>query len=121
MESLLRREIANCVTNEIRDPRIGFITITRVEMTDDLQSVTAYYTVLGAENKNGTMTQQALDNLRGFVQRSYAKAVSMRRVPLLNFKQDAAEDKRFEMNELISKARATDPRVENESKDDELA
>ncbi len=47
LESLLHREIATCIQRELKDPRIGFITVTRVELTADLHQVNAYYTVFG--------------------------------------------------------------------------
>ena len=51
LESFLRREIAAVMSSELRDPRLGFITISRVEMSPDLSSVTCYYTMLGVEQK----------------------------------------------------------------------
>jgi len=107
LESLLRQEIAVAVQQELNDPRLGFITITRVVMTDDLQQVKAYFTVLG-DPKARTLATQALEAARPFVQRIYAKAVRTRLLPQLSFVYDDVEYKRTSMDDLIAKARATD-------------
>jgi ribosome-binding factor A len=107
LESLLLREIAVCVQQELRDPRLGFITITKVVMTDDLHEVKAYFTVLG-DPQARNLASQALQAARPYVQRSYAKVVHTRLLPQLSFVYDDVEYKRTTMDDLIAKARATD-------------
>jgi ribosome-binding factor A len=107
LESLLHREIATCVQRELRDPRIGFITITRVELSEDLHVVKAYYTILG-EPVARRLAATALTQATGFVQRYYAPSVKTRSLPLLTFVYDDVEEKRSTMSELIRQARATD-------------
>ena len=107
LESLLHREIATCVQQELRDPRLGFITIVRVEVTADLHNVTAYWTTLGDETQR-RLASKALEQARGFVQRSYAPVVKTRLLPTLSFHYDDAEDRRRGMDDLIRKARSTD-------------
>jgi ribosome-binding factor A len=107
LESLLHREIATCVQQELRDPRLGFITIVRVEMTNDLHNVTAYWTLLGDQSQR-RLAAQALDQARGFVQRHYAPVVKTRLLPTLAFAYDDADDRRRGMDDLIRRARATD-------------
>ncbi len=107
LESLLHREIATTIQQELRDPRLGFITVTRVVMTADLHQVKAYYTVLGDE-KARRLAAQALDCAKGFIQSRYAPAIKTRLVPLLSFVYDETEKKRGDIEDLIRKARATD-------------
>lgn len=107
LESVLQREIATCINQELKDPRLGFITIVRVEMSDDLQQVRAYYTVLGDQKKR-RLAEQALTHARGFVQGRYADVVKTRRLPTLVFVYDDAEFRRQTMTDLIRAARATD-------------
>ena len=109
MESMLRREIATTVATELRDPRLGFITITRCELTEDFDQVTAYYTILGGDGSSRGLVEQALRSARGYVQRSYAKSVRMRRLPRLAFAYDEVEVQRQDMDDLIRRARASDP------------
>jgi ribosome-binding factor A len=108
LESLLHREIAQCVQQELRDPRLGFITVVRVELTADLQQATAFYTVLGDE-KQRRLVAAALDHARGFVQKRYAPVVATRLLPTLQFAYDDREEKRQTMDDLIRRARASDP------------
>lgn len=107
LESLLHREIATCIQQELRDPRIGFLTVTRVEMTADLHTVKAFYTVLGTDSQR-RLAAQALDHARGFIQRYYGPSVKTRLLPTLSFAYDDAEGKRQVMDVLIRQARATD-------------
>lgn len=107
LESVLQREIATCINQELKDPRLGFITIVRVEVSEDLQQVRAYYTVLGDQTKR-KLAEQALTHARGFVQGRYAAVVKTRRLPTLSFHYDDAEFRRQTMSDLIRAARATD-------------
>ena len=107
LESLLHREIATCVQRELRDPRIGFLTITRVELSEDLHEVKAFYTVLGKPTAR-RLAAAALLQATGFVQRYYAPAIKTRSLPLLTFAYDDVEEKRSTMSDLIRQARATD-------------
>jgi ribosome-binding factor A len=107
LESLLHREIATVVQQEVRDPRLGFITIVRVEMTEDLQQAKAYYTVLGDERQR-RMASQALESARAFVQTRYAPVIKSRHVPSLRFVHDDRAEQGHRMEDLIRKARATD-------------
>jgi len=108
LESLLHREIATVIQRDLRDPRLGFLTVTRVEMSDDLQLVTAFYTVLGGDSQRRTVAR-ALDDAVGYVERAYAPVVRTRLLPRLRFAYDDREAKRQDMDELIRRARSTDP------------
>jgi ribosome-binding factor A len=108
LESLLKREIATEVTTRLRDPRLGFVTITRVVLSGDLQLATAYYTQLGPDKKR-RLCQQALDAARGYIQGAYAPHLRTRNLPKLRFVYDEEEDRRHAMDELINRARSTDP------------
>jgi ribosome-binding factor A len=107
LESLLHREIATCIQRELKDPRIGFITVTRVEMTADLHQVKAFYTVLGTPSER-RQAAAALDQARGYIQRQYAPVVKTRLLPTLSFAYDDLENKRGNLDDLIRKARASD-------------
>lgn len=106
LASLLHREIASAVRG-LDDPRIGMVTITRVEMTGDLQQVTAFWTVLGGLRER-KLAEHALASARGFVRTSYAPAVRTRLLPALLFSFDDREEKRAAMQEIIQRARRTD-------------
>ena len=107
LESLLHQEIATAV-QQLRDPRLGFVTITRVELTGDLHQCTAYWTVLGDDTQR-RLTTHALDAARAHVQQAYAPAVKTRLLPQLRFVPDDAERTRHDIDALIRRARASDP------------
>lgn len=107
LESLLQREIAVCVQQELKDPRLGFLTVVRVEMSTDLQQVKAYWTCLG-DMKQRRLAEQALAHARGFIQGRYADVVKTRRLPTLSFHYDEVEFQRNAMDDIIRKARQSD-------------
>jgi ribosome-binding factor A len=106
LASLLHREIATAVRG-LDDPRLGLTTITRVEMTGDLQLVTAYWTVLGAMRER-RLAEHALESARTHIRAAYAPAVRTRLVPDLRFLYDDREEKRERMSDVIGRARRTD-------------
>ncbi len=107
LESVLRQEIAICVQQELKDPRLGFVTILRVLLSDDFHEAKAYYTVLG-DQKQRRLAEQALNHARGYIQRQYADVVKTRLLPQLSFVYDDAEFKRQTMSDLIRHARESD-------------
>jgi ribosome-binding factor A len=108
LASLLHREIATCLQRDLKDPRLGFLTVTRVELSDDLKKVTAFYTLLAPDSKR-RLVAAALESARGYVQRAYAPVVKTRLLPILSFAYDDLEQRRQGMDALIKAARASDP------------
>ena len=106
LASHLHREIATLVA-QLDDPRLGMVTITRTEMTGDLQSVTAYWTSLGGLRER-KLAAHALESARPHVRRGFAKAIRTRLVPELLFSYDDQEAKRTHMAGIIDRARRTD-------------
>lgn len=96
--SAIRREISNIIQEELKDPRIGFTTITKVEVTPDLRDAKIYYSVLGDEKKRRS-TEIALKNARGFIKRLIGDRLKLRFMPEMTFKID----KSFEYQEKIDK------------------
>jgi len=79
--------ISELLIKGLKDPRIGFVTITGVKVTDDLHLATAYFTVIGnAEEKKAS--GQGLNSARGFIRKEMGKNLHMRYVPELNFQYD---------------------------------
>ena len=108
LESLLKREIASYIHRELRDPRLGFLTVTRVEMTGDLQQATCYYTILGSDSDR-RLARKALSGARGRIISAFAPVLRTRLLPRLLFSYDEQEDRRQRMDDLIRQARHSDP------------
>ena len=81
--------ISELLVKGLKDPRIGFVTITGVKVTDDMHLATVYFTVIGndAEKK---ATEQGLNSARGFIRKEMGKSLRMRYVPDIVFKYDAS-------------------------------
>jgi ribosome-binding factor A len=80
----LRAEITDLLTREVRDPGIGFLTITHVKVTPDLQVARLYYTTLG-DDKTRRDTQRALERATPFLRRHIGRRLRLKRVPELEF------------------------------------
>jgi ribosome-binding factor A len=84
----------------LKDPRIGFVTITAVRTTSDLSTARVYVSVLGAEKKiAGTI--EALNSARGVLQARLNRELRIKRIPLLTFEYDPTAEYAVRMNKLI--------------------
>jgi ribosome-binding factor A len=83
---LLREEISEIIIKRLKDPRVGFITVTGVEMTDDLKSARVYVSVL--ERQNTQETLKVLNSAAGFIKKEVARDISLRSTPHLVFFED---------------------------------
>jgi ribosome-binding factor A len=83
----IRQELAVLLAREVHDPGVGFVTITRVKVSPDLQLARAYYTTMGDEPARRE-TARALDRATPFLRRHIGERVRLRRVPELRFELD---------------------------------
>jgi len=87
----LKREISEIVQYKLKDPRLGFITITKVEVTPDLRIAKVYYSVLGSVQEEAK-AQQGLESSAGFVRKLIGDTIKMRYTPELIFKIDKSAE-----------------------------
>jgi ribosome-binding factor A len=85
----VRAELALLLTREVHDPGIGFVTLTRVQMSPDLQSARVFYTALGDDTARRN-TARALDRAVPFMRRQIGRRLHLKRVPELTFIYDAS-------------------------------
>ena len=83
----IKHEVGNILLEEVRDPRLGFTTITRVELTPDLRFARIFFSVYGDE-KQWKDTQDALEHAAGFIRRVLGQRLNLRFVPEIVFKID---------------------------------
>jgi len=82
---LIKEEIASLILHgEIKDPRIGFVTITRVDLTPDLKEARVYFSQIGSD-KDKDKSRDGLNNASGFVRRYLAKRLDLRHIPKVIF------------------------------------
>jgi ribosome-binding factor A len=84
VRDLLREEIADIIIHKLKDPRIGFVTVTGVDITDDLKNSIAYISVLKEEEKKSTL--EILNTAKSFIRSELAKRVRMKTIPSLEFR-----------------------------------
>lgn len=83
----MKKELGEIIYQKLKDPRVGFVTVTDVEVTGDLQNATIYISVLGNESeKNATL--KGLDKAKGFIRTEIGKRIRLRKTPELEFKFD---------------------------------
>lgn len=102
MASLIQAELSELVLRKLKDPRIGFVTITGVDVTPDLKSARVYYSVLGGE-KEGGKTQKALEHSAGFLQHGIAGALKLRFTPKLSFHTDPSLQEGEKIERILQK------------------
>ncbi len=96
----VRNEIAELLTFAVRDPGIGFITITRVRVTPDLQQARVYYTTMGDE-KARRETQRGLERARPMIRRHLGRRMRLRRVPELQFFFDESVGRQDRIEQIL--------------------
>jgi len=107
----VRELVASVVRTQIKDPRLGMITITDARITGDLRDATVFYTVLGdAAAQAGTAA--ALDSAKGLVRSTVGKALGLRHSPTLTFVHDVVQDHAKHIDDLLAQARTADTEVQ---------
>jgi ribosome-binding factor A len=107
----IRGELGSLLARDVHDPGIGFVTITRVQMTPDLQQARVFYTVLGDE-KTRRSSSQALDRAAPFLRRQIGSRLRLRRIPELKFTYDesiAGQDRIEQLLKEIQTAGSPEP------------
>ena len=88
LENTILRSLTQILRKEVKDPAIGFITITAVKLTSDLSYLTIYYTTL--DNEKIEDTSKALERSKAFIRNQLGKHVQIRKLPELIFKYDSS-------------------------------
>jgi ribosome-binding factor A len=107
----VRELVASVVRTQIKDPRLGMITITDARITADLREATVFYTVLGdAAAQAGTAA--ALESAKGLLRSTVGKALGLRHSPSLAFVLDNVQDQAKHIDDLLAAARDRDAEVQ---------
>jgi ribosome-binding factor A len=107
----VRELVASVVRTQIKDPRLGMITITDARITADLREATVFYTVLGdAAAQAGTAA--ALESAKGLLRSTVGKALGLRHSPSLAFVLDDVQEHAKQIDDLLAQARTADAEVQ---------
>jgi len=101
VSDLLREEIADIVIYRLKDPRIGFITITGVDVTDDIKIARVYVSVLKDEDKKNTL--DILNSAKSFIRSELSKRLRMKSIPGIEFRLDTSIEYGDRIDKLLKK------------------
>jgi ribosome-binding factor A len=96
----LKEELSLMIQFKLKDPRIGFITLTRVELTVDLRLATVYFSIMGDESQR-RHSLEGLEKAAGFMRHELKKTLQLRFIPELRFRIDDRWDAQSRMEELL--------------------
>jgi ribosome-binding factor A len=103
----IARIVARMLERRVKDPRLGFVTVTGARLTNDLRDATVYYTVYGTEEEQAG-TAAALASATGLIRSEVGRQTGLRHTPSLAFVRDTVPEGARQMEELVARARAAD-------------
>jgi ribosome-binding factor A len=107
----IKEIVASMLDTKIKDPRLGFVTITDVRVTGDLQNASVFYTVLGDETAH-QRTAAALESCKGLLRSEVGKQTGVRLTPTLEFHVDSVPEAAQQITDAISEAQRRDAEVD---------
>jgi ribosome-binding factor A len=110
----IRDEVARMIASDLKDPRLGFVTVTRVDLTADLRYARVFVGVLGEEGEGGT-SLSVLKNASGFVRREIGRRLRVRFAPEIDFRYDRG----LEATERVARVLAEQKTAEGVATGDE--
>lgn len=109
----IKKALSQIIDRKLKDPRKGFITVTKVKVSGDLRIANVYYTSLGDKDTQKS-SQEALESAKNFLRNEMAPGLNLRYIPELRFYYDESLEYSEHINKLIEKIHAKD----NENKKD---
>ena len=102
--------VAEMLERRIKDPRLGFVTITEARLTGDLREATVFYTVYGSDDEvAGTVA--ALASATGLIRSEVGRQTGLKHTPSISFSRDTVPDNARAIEDLVARAKAADERV----------
>jgi ribosome-binding factor A len=114
----IRSELASLLAREVHDPGVGFVTLTKVQVSADLQAARVMYTVLGDERARAA-SARALDRAAPFLRRQIGSRLRLRRTPSLRFVYDESVAGQDRIERLLNEIHAAESRPGSFDDDDE--
>ena len=100
VEHEIQKEISQMLLQELKDPRLGFITITRIEATKDLRLARVYYSVMGDDAKQ-EKSKKALETAKGYIRKRLGERLRLRVTPEIQFYWDDSIEKSLRITKLL--------------------
>jgi ribosome-binding factor A len=102
--------VAEMLERRIKDPRLGFVTVTEARVTGDLREATVFYTVYGSDDEVAD-SMAALASATGLIRSEVGKQTGLKHTPSISFTRDTVPDTARSIEDLVARARAEDERV----------
>jgi ribosome-binding factor A len=102
--------VAEMLERRIKDPRLGFVTVTEARLTGDLREATVYYTVYGSDD-DVAGTVEALTSATGLIRSEVGRQTGLKHTPSISFTRDTVPDAARSIEDLVAKARVADEQV----------
>jgi ribosome-binding factor A len=99
----IQRELAELIRLEVKDPRVGMVTLTDVEVTADYGHAKVFFTILGTEDDIKAATA-ALNHTAGFLRHALGQRIKLRSIPQLHFSYDDSVERGIRLSQLIDQA-----------------
>ncbi len=112
MNEAIRKVLSDALPT-LKDPRIGFVTVTGVKTTKDISQATVYVSVLGSEEEQAR-TLDGLRSAHGVLQSQVARELGTRRTPVLSFEYDPAIERGVRLTQMIDELAPADPDAESD-------
>ena len=103
----IQRDLADLIAREVKDPRIGMVTLTGVDITPDYAHATVWFTVLPSDEATKAATLAGLRAAAGFLRGQIGRRVRIHTTPELRFSHDASIERGMNLSQLIDTANAT--------------
>ena len=87
VSDLIKQQVSNIISNDLKDPRVGFVTVTSVDLSRDLRHAKVYISVMGSD-EDRERTMEALNRASGFMRTSLGNRIRIRHIPELLFRYD---------------------------------
>ena len=108
---LIKAELGRLILMKLKDPRLGFVTITRVVVSPDLRHARVWYSVMKSQ-PNAENTALALESARGFLQHELSSILTLRLTPVLSFELDHSVDHSMKIESIIKQIHSNDDKKE---------
>jgi ribosome-binding factor A len=103
----LQRAVAKIISEELKDPRLGFVTVTRTEITSDMMNCKVFVSVIG-DRHAARQSLDALKNASGFIRGELGALVKLRHTPELTFVEDRSVERAIALSKTMERAKVID-------------
>ena len=108
VDEAVREVLSGAITQDLKDPRVGFVTVTAVKTSPDLRHALVFVSVLGDEAEREA-TLEGLRSAHGFLQRGVARELRLKHTPALTFRYDDSVDRGMRISELLEEGPGEPP------------